>query len=112
MDKCCVDTLQTIQDRIETSKWLKIALVASPFVLLFDGTPPPEAAGKMLQDMAIGNAVEKMTKSKSPEVADAVLSIDPILRNRIKQDATLHYLKHNGSGPAGRFWAQWEAIYR
>ena len=112
MDACCVETLQTIQNRIEASQWVRIALAASPFVLLFDGTAPPEAAGKMLLDMTVEKATEKLTRAKAPEVSDAILSIDPILRNRIKQDAELHYLKHHGTGPAARFWSQWQNLYK
>jgi hypothetical protein len=109
MESCCVEVLATMQNRIEASKWLKILLVASPFVLLLEHAPEEQAA-ELLKDMAVETAVEKITKGgKLPEVADAVKSVDVILRNRLNQDATLHYLDHQGT--VARFWERLAALY-
>ena len=109
MEPCCVDVLVTMQDRIEASKWLKILLVASPFILLLPHAPHEQAA-ELIKDMAVEKAVEKITEGgKLPEIADAVRSVDVILRNRLHQDAILHYLTHHGT--AARFWERMAAVY-
>ena len=111
MQQCCVTVLETMQDRIEASKWLKIMLIASPFVLLLEHEPREQLA-ELLMDMVVDKAVEKITKGgKAPEVAEAVKSVDPILRNRLQQDCQLEYLHHHGEGAAARFWEIFGALY-
>ena len=111
MEQCCVTVLETMQDRIEASKWLKIMLIASPFVLLLEHEPREQLA-ELLKDMVVDKAVEKITKGgELPEVAEAVKAVDTILRNRLHQDCQLEWLHHHGDGAAARFWAIFGALY-
>jgi hypothetical protein len=110
MKACCVKVIEDMQNRMEASKWLKAALVASPFVLLI-GNHPVEIAADMLKDMVVEQAVEKLTDNgKLPDVADAVQSVDHILRNRLHQAALLHSLDH--TGPEATFWENMASVYR
>jgi hypothetical protein len=110
MQACCVEVLQTMQDRIEASKWLKIMLVASPFVILLPENPI-EQAGDLLKDLAVEKALERVNEgAKLPDVGDAVKAVDVILRSRLHDDAVMHYIKH--SGAAAQFWEKLANLYR
>jgi hypothetical protein len=110
MQACCVEVLQTMQDRIEASRWLKMMLVASPFIILLPESPVEQAAD-LLKDMAVEKAVERINEgSKLPDVADAVKAVDVILRSRLHDDAVMHYIRH--SGPEARFWQKLADVYR
>jgi hypothetical protein len=110
MQACCVEVLKTMQNRIEASRWLKIMLVASPFIILLPDSPV-EQAGDLLKDLVVEKAVERVNEgAKLPEIGDAVQAVDVILRSRLHDDAVMHYITHNG--PEARFWQKLAEIYR
>lgn len=110
MQACCVEVLNTMQDRITASKWLKVMLVASPFVILLPHSPV-EQAGDLLKDIAVEKAIERVNEgAKTPDVGDAIKAVDVILRRRLHDDAVLHYITHNG--PEARFWQKMAEIYQ
>ncbi len=113
MKDCCVKTLEDIRNRLSTGRPLKALLAISPFVLVLDDlNSPPEMLAKQLLDLAVEKAVEKIKRVKAPELADAVKSVDTILRDRVRTVATLHAFQHMNDNAEYRFWTALAELYR
>ena len=113
MKQCCVDKLKECEELLRTGKELKVALVASPFVLLIgDSSGPVEMLGNLLKDMAIEKAIEKISHTKKALLVEAFEGIDPIIHERIRTVAQLHYLDHLKDYREMLFWERLYAIYK
>jgi|GEM_PF-5501576 len=112
MTDCCVQVLLQMQDVAALCNWLKLFLVASPFAMLIENAESPaDGAATELGKLAVTTAIERLNnKAKLPDVGDAIKAADIITKNKLKDLAFMHYLKHQGD-PEAPFWNKMATLY-
>ena len=105
MTKCCVETFATMDRRIRSIRAAKLALRASPLVAFF-GARPVDACVDLAIELTVDQAIERVAKMKTPEIAEAIGALDALLRSLLRDDATMHAIDHHQNDRLYRFWAR------
>jgi hypothetical protein len=94
---CCKEALRTIDRMISSGRALRALLGTAPFITLVGEHP---AHG----------AIQALT-ANGDLCAQAVMSVDPIVKSRVSTVITLHLLEHQNT-PEEEFWRRMEALWR
>lgn len=118
MKQCCAEKIVEMQEYVQVSKWLKLLLAASPFILIIPNLDPTmnlSAAREFALEEICKIAAEKargtlMQKVKLPDFADACKSADCLTVNYLSSMALQHSNRHLMQ-PEGYLWQQMAQSY-